>query len=201
MSMATTQATSTETAEHRGCPVDVDHYIVPGTGGHGRARADGLLAVTRAFGCRTAVYGYDATRNDKFLIMTATRSVLDALEILLPSIAAQMEQAARDAVTGYATLARRATPELASKAQRRILVTQYFRAFLRGYGTAAAETISTRRTAVIRASGPELASILTATEPGPTRRSGAISRTASSCALRTPVTGQGSKPARRPDVR
>jgi hypothetical protein len=162
MSMAMTQAPAAETAEQRGCPVDVDHYIVPGTGGHGRARADGLLAVTRAFGCRTAVYGYDATRNDKFLIMTATRSVLDALEILLPSIAAQMEQAARDAVKGYVTLARRAMPELASKAQRRILVTPYFRAFLRGYGTAAAEVISSRRAAVIRASGPELGRILAA---------------------------------------
>src|ERR1700679_3660698 len=57
-------------AGRTGSPVAIDPYIVPGTGGHGRARADGLLAVAQAFGCRIAVYGYDATRNDKFLVMT-----------------------------------------------------------------------------------------------------------------------------------
>ncbi len=73
------------------------YYIVPGTGGHGRARADGLLAVIQAFTCRAGVFGYDATRRDKFLIMVAARPVLDALDLLLPGIARQMEGAARAA--------------------------------------------------------------------------------------------------------
>jgi hypothetical protein len=149
-----------ELAGRPGCPVELEHYIVPGTGGHGRARADGLLAVTRAFGCRTAVYGYDATRNDKFLIMTGIRPALDALSLVLPSIAVQMEQAARAAVKGYASLVGNALPQVSGKAQRRILVAPYFRAFLRGYGVAVAETIRTVRAKAIKAQGPELGRVL-----------------------------------------
>ena len=154
--------TAVALAGRPGCPVDVDHYIVPGTGGHGRARADGLLAVARTFGCRVAVYGYDATRNDKFLIMTGTRPALDALEILLPSIAVQMEQVARAAVKGYASLVCNALPRLGRKAQRRVLVTPYYRAFLRGYGQAVAETVSAARVKKIQVENPELGRILAA---------------------------------------
>jgi hypothetical protein len=151
-----------ELAGRPGCPVEFEHYIVPGTGGHGRARADGLLAVTRAFGCRTAVYGYDATRNDKFLIMTGIRPALDALDLVVPAIAAQMEQAAWAAVKGYASLVGSALPQVSGKAQRRILVAPYFRAFLRGYGVAVAETIRALRAKAIKAEGPELGRILAA---------------------------------------
>src|SRR5487761_1719943 len=145
-----------------GCPVEVDHYITPGTGGHGRARADGLLSVARAFGCRIAVFGYDATRNDKFLVMTGTRSALDSLEILLPSVAVRMEQAARAAVNAYTNRVRDALPQMNGASQRRVLVTPYFRSFLRGYGFAVAEKIRTLRAETIKAEGIELARILTA---------------------------------------
>jgi hypothetical protein len=74
-----------------------------------------LLAVIRAFGCRTAAYGYDVTRYDKFLIMTGTRPALDALELLLPPIAVQEEQAAAT-LKGYASLMFNGLPRLSSKA-------------------------------------------------------------------------------------
>jgi hypothetical protein len=145
-----------------GSPVETDTYIVPGTGGHGRARADGLLAVARAFTCQIAVFGYDATRNDKFLVMTATRPALDALEVLLPAVALQMEQAARAAVTAYASQVCSAMPRQSRARQRRALVTPYFRSYLRGYGLAVAENIRGLRANAISAGGAELARILAA---------------------------------------
>ena len=54
-----------------GVPVETDHYIAPGTGGHGRARVDALLPVIAAYGSRFAVFRYNETRGDKFLIMIA----------------------------------------------------------------------------------------------------------------------------------
>ena len=162
------QARSSATARDRtgriGCPVEVDHYIVPGTGGHGRARADGLLAVAEVFGCRTAVFGYDATRKDKFLVMTATRPALDALKMLLPSIARQMEQAARAAAKAYAIEVRNALPQMNGAQRRRVLVTPYFRSFLRGYGLAVAENIRALRAEMIKSEAVELARILASDE-------------------------------------
>jgi hypothetical protein len=148
----------------RASPIDVDYYIVPGTGGHGRARADGLLAVAGAFGCRIAALGYDATRNDKFLVMTGTRPLLDALEILLPRVALQMERAARAAVNAYMSQVREALPQMDGARQRRVLVTPYFRSFLRGYGLAIAEKIRALRAEKLKAEGAELARILAADE-------------------------------------
>src|SRR5579859_1883856 len=82
------QATVTELAPDTGgaYPAEFSHYIVPGTGGHGRARSDALLSVVTAFACRVTVFHYDATRHDKFLIMAGVRPVLDALDVLLPKI-------------------------------------------------------------------------------------------------------------------
>jgi hypothetical protein len=111
-------------------PVGIEHYIVPGTGGHGQARADALLAVIDAFGCRTAVFGYDSAPGDTFLIMTGTRPMLDALELLLPRIATEMEQSART----YARRGRRSS----------------FRDYLRGYGEGAADEFRALRGWMVR---------------------------------------------------
>jgi hypothetical protein len=143
-----------------GLPVDFDYYIVPGTGGHGRARADALMPIIETFGCRVTAFGYDATRNDKFLIMTGTRSALDALEILLPSIAILMEQAARRAVKTYASQVHGAVPQMRLATSRRVLVTPYFRDYLRGYGRGIAEQLQGMRAPAIRAGGPALAEAL-----------------------------------------
>src|SRR5271154_1891991 len=89
-------------AGHALPPVGLNHCIVPGAGGHGRARADALVAITQAFSCQVAVYGYDATRYDKFLIIIGGQPVLDALDLLLPKAAAEMEAAARAASSVYA---------------------------------------------------------------------------------------------------
>jgi hypothetical protein len=124
-----------------GCPVERDFYIVPGTGGHGRARADALLPVIAAFGCRTAVFGYDTKPGDTFLVMTGTQSALEALEILLPALAIEMERAARAAAKGHTTL--------------------YFREYIRGFGAGAAETIRAVRARMIEDSGPLLAQRVT----------------------------------------
>jgi hypothetical protein len=136
------------------------YYIVPGTGGHGRARADGLLAVVQAFVCRVGVFGYDATRRDKFLIMVAARPVLDALDLLLPSIAAQMEGAARSAAKAYGLQVRSALPQMPAGKQRNVLKIPYFRNYLRGYGQAVGDTVRDIRAEFIRAEGPELTQAL-----------------------------------------
>jgi hypothetical protein len=142
------------TAGVAGCPVEAEHYIVPGTGGHGRARADALLSVIGNFGCRVAVFGYNAKRGDTFLIMTATRPVLDALGLLLPDLAARMELAARGALGDYARRFRAAMPG------KRAMLAPYFRDYLRGYGLGVAERVRELRTQVLASEGPDLASRL-----------------------------------------
>jgi len=73
-----------------------------------------------------------------------------------------MEQNARAAVKKYASLVCNALPQLSRKVQRRTLVMPYYRAFLRGYGQAVAETISALRTSKIQTGDPELSRILAA---------------------------------------
>jgi hypothetical protein len=143
-----------------GLPVEVDQYIAPGTGGHGRARADALLAVVREFGCQVTVFGYNASRSDKFLIMTGTTPALDALEILLPQLAVQIEQIARAATKVYAKQVRRALPQMGVAAQRRVLVRPYFRDFIRGYGTTVAARLHALRATFMEAAGLDLARVL-----------------------------------------
>ncbi|HXL88817.1 MAG TPA: hypothetical protein VN969_07540 [Streptosporangiaceae bacterium] len=139
---------------------EVGYYIAPGTGGHGRARTDGLLAVIQAFACRVGVFGYDATRHDKFLIMVAARPVLDALDLLLPSVAMQMEAAARTAARAYGEEIRSALPDLPDARKRSVLKVPYFRNYLRGFGQGAAETIQEIRAEFIQAEGDALPRIL-----------------------------------------
>jgi len=155
-------ADSVASAGRAPSPAELDYYIVPGTGGHGRARADGLLAVIQAFACRVAVIGYDASRHDKFLIMAAARPVLDALEILLPRIARQMEAAARAAAKTYSQEVRSALPGMSSGARRGVLNVPYFRDYLRGYGKGVAVNVRGIRGEVIQTGGPRLARMLAA---------------------------------------
>jgi hypothetical protein len=136
------------------------YYIAPGTGGHGRARADGLLAIIQAFACRVGVFGYDATRRDKFLIMVAARPVLDALDLLLPAIALQMETAARTAARAYGQEVRSALPAMPDARRRSALTVPYFRNYLRGFGQGAAETIREIRAEFIQDCGADVVRIL-----------------------------------------
>jgi hypothetical protein len=145
----------------RGMPEpEVGYYIAPGTGGHGRARADGLLAVVHAYACRVGVFGYDATRRDKFLIMVAARPVLDALDLLLPSIAVQMETAARAAARTYGDPAWPALLKVPAGRQGGDLKVTYFRSYLRGFGQGAAQAVGEIRAQVLRAEGDELLRVL-----------------------------------------
>jgi hypothetical protein len=137
-------------------PIGLGYYIVPGTGGHGRARADGLLAVIQAFPSRVRLYGYDRTRRDKFLIMVAVRPVLDALEVLLPQVALQMEAAASAAARAYG----KEVPPTLPAARRRALKVPYFRSYLRGYGEGVAETVRSLRAELLQSAGSELGQIL-----------------------------------------
>ena len=92
--------------------------------------------------------------------MVATRPVLDALGILLSTVAVRMERAARAAVASYAQRVREALPQMAAAAQRRVLVTPFFREYLRGYGIGVAEKVRALRADTIAAGGAELAAIL-----------------------------------------
>ncbi|MBV9451091.1 MAG: hypothetical protein JO345_34910 [Streptosporangiaceae bacterium] len=145
-------------------PVATEVHIVPGTAGHGRARADALLEVVRVFGCRVALFGYNATRNDKFLVTVGTRAKLDALDILVPTVARRMEEAARAAVAGYAQRAREALPEMTEATRLRILVVPYYREYLRGFGMGAAEMIRAIRAEFTKTAGEQLAAIMSADE-------------------------------------
>jgi hypothetical protein len=147
-------------ASRRAPEPELSYYIAPGTGGHGRARTDGLLAVIQAYACRVGVSGYDATRRDKFLVMVAARPVLDALDLLLPSIAVQMETAARTAAKAYGREVRSALPGMSAGQRRSTLKIPYFRNYLRGYGQGAAETIREIRAEYIQAEGDDLPRIL-----------------------------------------
>jgi hypothetical protein len=131
-------------------PIETDFYIVPGTGGHGRARADALLAVIAAFGCRVAVYGYNTAPGDTFLVMTGTRPALDALGALLPQVAIGMETEARAATRAYIKAAPRGHRAL------------YFRDYLRGYGRGVAERLRALRTEMCRTEGGALADVIAA---------------------------------------
>lgn len=143
-------------ARRAASPVGTDFYIVPGTGGHGRARADALLAVIQTFGCRVAIYGYDSAPGDTFLVMTGTRPALDALGVLLPQVCAGMEAGARAAARAYATR------NLDGDARRRSRTASYLREYLRGYGRGVAEQIRVFRAEVFRDEGPALGSIISA---------------------------------------
>jgi hypothetical protein len=107
-----------------------------------------------------------------------------------------MEQAAWTTVNGYASLVCNALPELSSKAQRRVLVTPYFRAFLRGYGSAVAETIRTLRAKAVKAEDPELSRILTADHG---RIDEAFSRSGGAERPTPPLHDHSLMPSRRPD--
>ena len=147
-------------ASRRAPEPELGYYIAPGTGGHGRARADALLAVIQAYACRVGVSGYDATRRDKFLIMVAARPVLDALDLLLPIIALRMETAARVAARAYGLEVRSALPDMPVGRRRSALKIPYFRNYLRGFGQGAAETIREIRAEFIQAVGDDLRRIL-----------------------------------------
>jgi len=138
-------------AGHALPPTGLNHCIVPGTGGHGRARADALLAITQAFSCRVAVFGYDATRYDKFLIIMGGQPVLDALDLLLPKAAAEMEAAGRAAVGAYAEEVRAILPGMRRAQRRRLLTVPYFRDYLRGWGAGAAQAVAGLRSQLIAA--------------------------------------------------
>jgi hypothetical protein len=142
-------------------PAGLNHCIVPGAGGHGRARADALLAITQVFSCRVAVFGYDATRYDKFLVIFGEQPVLDALDVLLPTAAAAMESAGRIAASAYADDIRAALPGMRCAQRRRLLTIPYFRDYLRGWGAGAARAIGNRRSQLIAAEGNGLAEALT----------------------------------------
>jgi hypothetical protein len=141
-------------------PTGLNHCIVPGTGGHGRARADALLAITGAFACRVAVFGYGATRCDTFLIIFAGQPVLDALDLLLPEAAAQMEAAGRAAASAYGNEVRAVLPGMRRAQRRQLFTVPYFRDYLRGWGTGAAQTVGGLRSQLIDAEGDGLAESL-----------------------------------------
>ena len=92
--------------------------------------------------------------------MVAVRPVLDALDLLLPSIAMQMEAAARTAARSYEEEVRSALPHLRATRKRSVLKVPYFRNYLRGFGQGAAETIQEIRTEFIQAEGDALPRIL-----------------------------------------
>lgn len=123
-------------------PVERLDYPVAGTGGHGKARVAALAAVTRAYGCKNAVLGNDASNGPRTLEIIGTRSALSALRVLLPSIEMQMEMASRAATRDYRQQLRWAAA-WQSPAELRKLTAGFYRDYLRGYGYGVADKINT----------------------------------------------------------
>ncbi len=121
-------------------PIELDCYDIPGTGGHGKARAAALAAIATDYGCEVAVYGNDASRYTRRLLMVGTQSSLAALRILLPSIELRMESAARAATRAYGKQLRAAC-SWQSRADRRTHASAFYRDYLRGYGYGVADKI------------------------------------------------------------
>ncbi len=141
-------------------PVEVARYDVPGTGGHGKARAAALSAAAIAYGCKVAVYGNDATRYRRTMLMVGTRSSLAALRVLLPSIELQMEMAARAATRAYGKRLRVMT-SWQDPGDRRTYTTAFYRDYVRGYGYGVADKIeATRGQIVDEAAGTGTALVL-----------------------------------------
>lgn len=136
-----------------GSPVEIDWYVVPSGGGHGKARADALLPVIERFGCPVVLHGDNAA---PALVMTGTRPALDALELLLPEIATRMECSARVTSGAFAAGFR----DWPGGPRWRTLVRPYFRDYLRGYGAGVSDDIRELRANLLAAEGPELASIV-----------------------------------------
>jgi hypothetical protein len=129
-------------------PVEVDCCTVPGTGGHGKARAAALAAIATVMGCQTAVHGNDATRQPRLLFLVGTRSAVATVQLLLPGLQQQIETAARAATQTYTARLRFIT-SWQYPAQRRTWIAAYHRSYLRGYGYGIAEAIEALRTAIM----------------------------------------------------
>ncbi|OLT29500.1 hypothetical protein BJF83_11455 [Nocardiopsis sp. CNR-923] len=114
-------------------------YAVPGVGGHGKARVRALADIAAAYGCQSAVRGNTAENTERTMILVGTVSALDALRMLLPSIAMQMEASARFMTSSHVSdireLRNYTRSELETERKR------YYRSFVRAYGRAVAERI------------------------------------------------------------
>ena len=142
-------------------PVGVDCHSVPGTGGHGKARAAALAAVATVMGCQTAIHGNDATRHPRLLFLVGTRSAVAAVQPLLPDLQQQIEAAARAATQTYTTRLRFIT-SWQYPVQRRTWIATYHRSYLRGYGYGIADTIENVCTTITgEAAGTGAAVLLT----------------------------------------
>jgi hypothetical protein len=129
-------------------PIEVDCHSVPGTGGHGKARAAALAAIVTVMGCQTAVHSNDATRQPRLLCLTGTRSAVATVQLLLPGLQQQIGTAARAATQTYTSRLRFITT-WQYPAQRRTWITAYHRSYLRGYGYGIADTIEALRTTIM----------------------------------------------------
>ena len=138
-------------------PVVYWEHLVPGGDGHARARSAGLTAVVRAYGGACARRGHGTYRQDVDLLLVATKSARDALTLLLPSLALQMDGAGTRATDAYmdgvaADLFRR-------KADRTRWRNGYLKAFLVGYGDRVGERVEAAR-GRLRDDGPAEAGAL-----------------------------------------
>jgi hypothetical protein len=126
-------------------------FPVPGTGGHGKARVQALAAIAGAYGCRSAVRGNTSAATERTLIVLGTRSALDSLQMLLPSVSLQMEASARFCAREHvARLRERRSSDRSALAGER---NRYYRSFVRAYGDAVAQRIVELRTRIAEESG------------------------------------------------
>jgi hypothetical protein len=144
---AITDTTARAQGGHQPEPIDLECHTIPGSGGHGKARAAALAAVVTACGCEVAVHGNDASRYERRLLMVGTRSTLAVLGVLLPCVQVQMESAAQVATRAYAKRLREVCFPVDPRL-RRTWVTSFLRSYLRGYGIGLAGKIKALRDSI-----------------------------------------------------
>jgi uncharacterized protein DUF2786 len=117
-------------------------FTVSGQGWHGKARAALVYSVAEAYGCQACTIGNRMNGQDRVVAMIGTASMIDALKILLPSIVLQAETSGTKATKAHMADVGATFDTAANKnIERR----NFFRSYLKGYGTGVAEKITAGR--------------------------------------------------------
>jgi len=124
-------------------PIVYWEHVAAGADGHGRARCTAAGTIVQAYGGRYARRGNGTYRADVTLLIVSTRAARDALELLLPSLYLQMDQAGRRETDGYMTTL--PTESFPRRADRTRWANSYFKAFLVGYADSVGRRITAAR--------------------------------------------------------
>jgi len=133
---------------------------VPATGGHGPARLDAVTAIAQALGCQTRSREYltghqmRAANGDYRLEAWGPAPLITWLSRAWPRILAALDRSAATAARDYARWLRHGCPDTDHMpSERRALRAQWYRGYLRVYGSTLATRIRGHLVPAARAGG------------------------------------------------